>query len=141
MALNGRFKRRNMSRAYLEYAGIETTGLIHDESGDDPRHEEWAEQREVYGFDVREVWNLDYSLFRWLFERLSMYDDTNCVNTSYHTFEYDGDIITQQQCIDRMIEGCKIYCLKESYDMSDDEKKKVNDVLLILSLCIFSLWW
>ena len=64
------------------------------------RDEMWADQRKEYGFDERETWSLDTTFIYWLYERLRMFNEVNCINTEFHTFEINGKKLTQQECID-----------------------------------------
>ena len=105
------------------------------------REEQWGKQRKEYGFDERETWAIDHYLYMWLYERLKMYDEINIVNTEFHKYNYEEEEITLQNCIDRMIEGTKIAITVDDYEMCEEQRKKVNDVTKILSLCINELWW
>ena len=37
---------------------------------DDKRQKIWRKQRKKYGFDNREIWNMDLAFYLWLYERL-----------------------------------------------------------------------
>lgn len=107
----------------------------------DARLPAWQKQREEFGFDDRETWSLDYSFHLWLYERLRRYDEINIVDTSFHKFEYNGETLTFQDCIDRMLEGLKIELTTDYYNQTDEQKKKVDDVVNIFALCYRALWW
>lgn len=96
---------------------------------------------EEYGFDVRETWALDYAFFIWLYERLMCFSEVNNINLSYHTIKFDGETLTQQQCIDRMIKGCKIAILKDEDKYTDSDKKTVKDVAEIWAKVLPYMWW
>ena len=96
----------------------------------DPRNSKWKEQREIYGFDERETWQLDHTFFCWLYERLKMYNEVNFVNTKFHTIEYDGKTLTHQECMDKMLEYCEIIILN----------KNVNDSFIALEEKVLDLW-
>ena len=130
---------------YLKELGIKIEdtpyGWCENDGRDDHRIPYWKKQQEEYGFDERETWGLDYTFYLWLYNRLKMYDEVNCINTDTHKFEYKGEELTQQDCIDRMIEGCKIAITKDSFKHTDEELEKVDDVAKIWAICINSMWW
>lgn len=137
-----------LSRKYIDELGIKfedtPQGFCMNEKHRDPRRKYWHEERLKYGFDNRETWSLDYTIKLHLYERLKMYDENNCIDTFYHKFRYKDEELTQQDCIDRMIEGLKLDLALSDYDKKrseDDINKKINDVFPILSVCINSLWW
>lgn len=110
---------------------------------DDVREKEWKKQREIYGFDERETWGMDTTFYMWLYERLMMFNEKNILDTTFHKVEYEGETYTMQDCIDKMIEGCKLELTKDySFESLDDKsEKKINDVIPLLNLSIRLLWW
>lgn len=129
-----------MKRKYLDDIGmVERHDLWND---DDKRQEQWAEERSIYGFDERETWALDHSFYCWLYERLKMYVEASCVDLEYHKFEYEGEILTQQECIDRMIKGCETaFNQEDDWNISDEDWKVINDVGHIWALVLPAMWW
>lgn len=121
---------------YLEEI-VDLKKTTYDNYRDTGRYKIWEEQREVYSFDEREVWNLDSTFFCWLYERLMMYKEKACINLNFHTFEIDGKTLTQKECIDKMIENCKTIIIEE---MNDNFELK-KEVLNIWSKCIFAMWY
>jgi hypothetical protein len=129
-------------RKYIDDLGIKYEDTPQGWCPDDPREEKWEEEKEIYGFDSRETWSLDYSFRLWLYERLCMYNEINIVDTSFHKFEYKGETLTLQNCIDRMIEGLKLDLTIEEYDLKKKEvQNKIDDVFPIFALCCPFLWW
>ena len=99
----------------------------------------WVEQRRIYGFDERETWALDSSFFYWLYERLRMYDEINCIDTSFHKFQIEDKELTQQECIDEILSLCKEIITQR---ISDEERvNKQDKVMKIWSTCYYSMWW
>ena len=129
-----------MGRKYLDDIGVTErpdTWCI-----DDSRQERWQEQREIYGFDDRETWSLDFAFYLWLYERLKMYLDVNFVDLEFHKFEYEGEELTQQECIDRMIKGCEVYFkLDDDWNISEEDKKMIDDVTKIWAIVWPAMWW
>lgn len=101
---------------YLDDLGLKreqyATNFVGD---DDPRTEKWKEERDTYGFDQRETWNLDHQFAEWLYSRLKMYDEVNCVDTSYYTFTIGDETLTQQECMDRIMDTCETYVNQLGY--------------------------
>lgn len=134
-----------MKRKYIDNLGIKYTETPQGWNADigDNRLPRWEKERETYGFDERETWDIDYSFYLWLYERLMMYNEVNCINTEFHKFDFEDEVLTQQQCIDRMIEGCELFLdqNKNNIKSTDEEFKKAGDVPYIFAMCIHSLWW
>lgn len=141
-----------MNRKYIDDLGIKfedtPQGFCNEEFLENvpgTRGEYWHKERAIYGFDNRETWSLDYAIKLYLYERLCMYNEVNCIDTEFHKFKYKGEELSQQQCIDRMIEGLKLDLtlsdLNEKRFKDENIKSKINDVFPILALCINSLWW
>ena len=108
---------------------------------DDSRQERWIKEREIYGFDEKETWSMDFTFKLWLYERLSMYNEVNGIDTSFHKYEFKGETITFQECIDRMLDGLKIELTVDEYRRTEEQKEKVEDIVNIFALCLPSLWW
>lgn len=66
-----------------------------------------------------------------------MYKETACINLDFHTFEVDGKILTQKECIDKMIENCKTIITKDI----DDNFELKKEVLNIWSKCALAMWY
>ncbi len=129
-----------MSRKYLDDLKVKYPETYC--SSDDPRQEKWTQEREEYGFDERETWDLDSAFYCWLYERLKMYLDVNCVDLTYHKFEYEGEELTQQECIDRMIHGCEIYFKQQNdWNISEEDQKAINDIAKIWAIVLPAMWW
>lgn len=67
----------------------------------------FKKQRRKYGFDQREIYNLDHTFAEWLYCRLKMYDDLNFIDTSFHKIEWNGESVTMQQAIDTLLKASK----------------------------------
>jgi hypothetical protein len=133
-----------MARKYIDELGIERKDTPQGWNRGDERQKHWAEQRKEYGFDSRETWALDYSLCLWLYERLKMYDEVNCILTTDpdRTFKYKGGCLTLQQCIDRMLLGLRYHLtLDDHSDEWRQHQEEIFDVFPILALCWRALWW
>ncbi len=110
--------------------------------GDKTREEVWYKERRKYGFDSRETWSLDTTFYIWLYEHLMMFKEkaSDKIDLTYHKFEYKGEILTQIDCIDRMIEGCKLY-IQDSESNEKEKQEKIKSVCEIWALVIPAMWW
>ena len=125
----------------LSDIGLKEEQMMVNLCGDnDSRAKDWAEQRKEYGFDERETWSLDYAFVEWLLERLVMYKNVTIVDMSYHKFDFKGEVLTQEECIDRMIELCKKYIFtKDSWDA--ELPKTWYELTELWSICGQAMWW
>ena len=98
------------------------------------RDKYFAEQKETYGVDPRECWNLDHTFIIWLYNRLKIYDRDNIIDTNYRRIEINGKTLTIQGWIDNMISLCEEMLL-------DDEARKTEELLDIFKEVIYYLWW
>lgn len=128
-------------RKYLEDIGILPENMPENWNELDGRHEEWVKERTVYGFDERDTWDLGYTLELFLYERLKMYNEVNCIDTKSHCFSYHAQLLTLQDCIDRMLEGLAIKLTDGNFHKDPDKCKKVDSIYEILALCVDFLWW
>lgn len=108
----------------------------------DNRSQKWYEERRKYGFDSRETWSLDTAFYIWLYEHLMMFKEkaTGVIDLTYHKFEYKGEILTQIECIDRMIEGCKLF-IQDSDTLDKEKQDKIKSVCELWTLVIPAMWW
>jgi hypothetical protein len=134
-----------MEHKYLEDLGIQIKntpwGWCEDNN---TRQSQWMKEREEYGFDQRETWSLDTTFFYWLYERVKMYDKVNCINTKFHKFTVNGEELTKQECMDRILLGCEYYFKFKNEGNLELEKiafQIADEILDIWKQCIFSMWW
>ena len=129
-----------MARKYLDDLGV--TKDCYMFSTDDPRQPRFDKQKEEYGFDERETWALDLAFYYWLYERLKMYLDVNIADLTFHKFEYEGETLTQEECINRMLKGCEIYFKDgEKWTLSEENQKAIDDVAKIWAIVLPAMWW
>lgn len=128
-----------MSRKYLEdIIPKEEIFGYHDQL--DARHEHWCEQEKTYGFCDIETWDLDTTFAQLFYERLMMYKEIagEVLDLSYHKIDVLNTTLTLSECIDLMIEKCKM-AIKES----DPSKyiKHMDTVWTIMKEVHGLLWW
>ena len=129
----------SMSRKYLEeIIPKEKIFGYHDET--DERHERWLRQEEEYGFNDIETWDLDCALAQILYERLMMYKEIGgeVVDLSYRTIDIFDTTLKLSECIDLMIEKCKM-AIKEVDPF--EYTKHMDTVWKIMKEVHGLLWW
>lgn len=108
---------------------------------EDERQTQWKEERDVYGFDERETWALDYSFYLWLYERLKRFIDVCCIDLDYHKFEYNGNEYTQRQLIDMMLERLEFSFKPEYNDLNEVQYNYVSEIEKIWAVVLPAMWW
>jgi len=134
-----------MSRKYLEELHSETVTnycrLL--ENKEDDREANWEKERQIYGFDNRETWSLDFTFYLWLYERLMMYKEIGgqTVDLTYHRLEYKNKEYTQLELIDEMLTRLR-FCFSEEYDEWNEEHYKyVHEIEAIWAIVLPAMWW
>ena len=128
-----------MSRKYLEdIIPKEEIFGYHDEL--DNRHAHWCEQEKIYGFCDIETWDLDTTFAQLFYERLMMYKEIagEVLDLSYHKIDVLNTTLTLSECIDLMIEKCKM-AIKE--DDPPNYIKHMDTVWTIMKEVHGLLWW
>ena len=111
-------------------------------------------KRNYHGFDERDTFNLDSTLIMWLYERLRYFQDeaSKTVDFNFHKFDIDGKELTQLECINRMVEDCKIILLYDGGSAFDDYEEEAkyfenvvdvakDDLFKVLSKVYWAMWW
>ena len=128
-----------MAHKYLEDIGI--TDGPYNWRGDSFK---WRHERQVYGFDSRECWNLDYTFYLWLYERLMKYleDAEPVVDLTWTKVEYNGKIYTQRELIDMMLERLKRFLTDEDFnDYEEENFKWLHEIEKIWAVILPAMWW
>lgn len=135
-----------MSRKYLEELHSKTvTNYCHLlENKEDDREAIWEKERQIYGFDNRETWSLDFTFYLWLYERLMMYKEIGgqVINLSYHRFfKYKNKEYTQLELIDEMLTRLR-FCFSEEYnEWDEDHYEYVHEIEAIWAVVLPAMWW
>lgn len=130
---------------------LDSLGLNIDEYGtnflpdDDKRSVGWEDERKRYGFDSREVWNLDRTFVEWLYSHCRMYKDRaqNVVNLNFWNFMFNDKQYTQGSAIDHIIELTGDFLTKGSYgnlDEIDCAREKVKEACLLWAEILPTMW-
>lgn len=111
-------------------------------------------------FDSRDTYNMDFTLVAWLYERLRYFQDEASKTIDFdqplgifgEQVLIDGKEVTLRQCIDRMVEDCKVILLFDNGVDFDDYKAEhqyvlsvvdpaKDDLFKVLSKVYWSMWW
>ena len=131
-----------MGRKYLDDIGEDYSWVWKPEGSE--RDETFEREREIYGFDSRETWSLDYVFYMWLYERLKMYIEYagEIVNLNFHKFVYKEKEYTQLELINMMIERLESYFKKEDlFVSSEEEYEPIKEIGEIWALVLPAMWW
>ncbi len=98
-------------------------------------------QRWKYGFDYRDVFNMDTAFAEWLYSHMCMYREYSVNDETYSSFEFDGERLTNAEAIDRIIDAAAEYLKRvdvdgdnayshEEWDNLDEKLKKAGRLFL-----------
>lgn len=124
---------------YLDDIGV--TNRPDTWNKNDARQKQWKKEREKYGFDERETWNIEFTWHLWLYERLMAYIEWSDADLDYYEFEFKGENYTQGKLIDMMLERLQFSFSTEYDDVDEDQKAYVNEIGEIWALVVSSMWW
>ena len=144
-----------MKRKYLDDIGCTSRFDTWDLGPDRERREkEFKEQRDIYGFDERETWNLNETFLEFLYERLMMYIEIGggMVNLNFHKFKFRGKEYTQLELLNIMLDDLKHLITTdedEYFGVNTKKYKQIlreipyrrNRVMDIWKLVFPAMWW
>lgn len=109
------------------------------------RHPKHWKQKIKYGFTSRETWDLDYTFYCWLYERLRMYMDEakDEVDLTFHKHYFKGKEYTEEELLNQLINRLKYY-----FKVSDctlllerEDKEYIEEIGKIWAILLPSMWW
>lgn len=109
-------------------------------------------EEDYHDFDNRDTFNMDVTIIAWMYQCLRFFQDeaSKIVDFDFHKIEIDGIELTQRQCIDRMVEDCKIICYDDgAFEDYNDENEyiinvvepAINDLFVVFSKVYWHMWW
>ena len=105
----------------------------------DCRASSWFKEREEYGFDNRETWNLDRIFVEWIYTRLMMYKEYANIDMNYHKVLYKDEEMTQEQIINRILEISKEALL--SYPDEELWYENIKEICDLWKEILPFMWW
>lgn len=129
-----------MKRKYLDDIGFVDRPDTYCKN-DKKRMKRWKKQRKKYGFDSREMWNLDVSFYCWLYERLKYFLEYSCYDLSFHKFEFREKTYTQGEMINEIINRIEPYLKGDnSYHNVKSEREALHESALMWAEILPSMW-
>lgn len=128
-----------MAHKYLEDIGVtDTPWNWHKEDSF-----KWRHERQTFGFDSRECWDLDYTFYLWLYEHLMKYleDAEKMVDLTWTKVDYNGKTYTQRELIDMMLERLKRRLSKEYDELNEDDYNYAHEIEKIWVVILPVMWW
>lgn len=124
-----------MRRKYLDDIGATDRPDLWDDCN------EHKERRKLYGFDGRELFDMQHSFYLWLYERLKMWTEIDpYIDQSLHEFLYNGKVYNQKELIQMMLERLEFY-LSKDYSRSNKENfEYVSEVGDMWSIVMPTMW-
>lgn len=127
---------------YLDELGIPIDHYFTNFMGDDdPREERWAKQREEYGFDDRETWNLDKIMIEWIYTRFKMYleigGEVVDLNFTEVLFPYKDKELTQKEAIEIVLDKAEEVLINDL----DSSLFYTDEIMLLLGRLMPAMWW
>ena len=128
-----------MSHKYLDDIGVTNTpwNWCKEDSF------KWRHERQVYGFDSRECWNLDHTFYLWLYEHLMKYleDADKVIDLTWTKVEYNGKTYTQRELIDKMLKRLNAYFNDDINEYDKDDYKWLHEIEAIWAVILPTMWW
>ena len=104
---------------------------------DEIRNQKWKKEAEEYGFDERETWNLDFTFFCWLYERLRKYREVSPVDLNCKIVKVNNEEKNLEEWVSLMISNSKDLILANIY--SEENVKLAEFTIEIFKKTIFYL--
>ena len=127
---------------YLDDLGIpcEKQGLNHYPGKEDKRAKHWKKERQKYGFDSRETWNLDSFMAEWVYSHLKHYKKCACVDLTHHKFDFDGTTYTEAEAIDYITERLGKYIQADGW-VDGVTQQEASKAFALLGEILPTLGW
>lgn len=100
-------------------------------------------QNKKYGFDQRDIYNMDYTMVVLLLERLELYLDKagKIVDLDYHKIEYEGTVYTQRELAEKL----RLLCVETAKELEtyirEYPTEKVKEIWSIWKELSFHMWY
>jgi len=104
------------------------------------------DESNYHDLDVRDTFNMDLTIVMWMYQCLRYFQDKVTENVvmddpTWQTFEVDGEKLTQLQCINRMVEDCKIILLGDEFEEHEEMDAAMRDLFKVFSEVYWAMWW
>lgn len=99
----------------------------------------WKKQREEYGFDERETFNMDVTFAEWLYSHLMRYKELDNSNLHLTFTVFNNEHFTKESAIEEILSTCKEY-LQLDYPERDEEIDSLVDATHIWAEILPVMW-
>lgn len=108
---------------------------------EDSRYDEWKKTEEETGVYSPEGWDLDSVFIDWVYCHVYVFKEEGgrIVNLEYHTFEFEGKIITQLEGIDLLLDICKDLFKLDDLDPIYDQQ--LTRLCALWGTLLPAMWW
>jgi hypothetical protein len=120
----------------LKEIGIEKENTPWGWLPNDQRQKTWEKEREEFGFDDREMWNLDTTICELLYPRLKYFKENGIVFVD-EPFKYENESMTVEQALDKILKSLEMY-IKDEKDNYDS--KQIQSAFKLLGFILPMLW-
>ena len=101
------------------------------------KQEEGKNSQFLYGCNTD--WNLNTEFIHWVNYWFKEYKKNTIVDLTFHKFEYNGVLLTQEQVIDKIIDITNH--IIEVNDWWEIEDREWEEVLDLFKLVFPAMWW
>lgn len=138
-------KRQRKKRKYLDDIGVYPLKSMTPTGNSDKLKKE----RMTYGFDVRETYSLDTTMYYLLYERLCMYleKSNEIIDFTYYKFDYNDKEYTQEELMNLLLDKLKTAVTFDFYDYGNETKEYkeryayISDIWSIWNILHEYMWW
>lgn len=138
-------KRIRKKRKYLDDLGVYPLKDMVPTGNSD----KFKKERKIYGFDSRETYNLDTTMYYLLYERVCMFleKSSDIIDFTYYKFDYKGKEYTQEELMDILLDKLKTAVTYDFYDYGNESKEYkerytyISDIWEIWNILHEYMWW
>lgn len=114
---------------------------VYDDYGikDKRKCDRYRQQRNKYGFDERETWNMDSAFCQWLYERVMYFKKFATVDMDAEEIEYKGYTMTLTALTDLLLSLLRTYICRSPAD--EDNEETFSDICSIWKVIGTAMWW
>lgn len=138
-------KRQRKKRKYLDDIGVYPLKDMIPTGNSD----KFKKERMTYGFDSRETYNLDTTMYYLLYERMCMFLEkaNEIIDFTYYKFDYNDKEYTQEELMNLLLDKLKTAVTFDFYDYGNETKEYkeryayISDIWTIWNILHEYMWW
>lgn len=94
---------------------------------------------DYHKFDGRDCISMDYTIVAYIYEGLHVLLEAP-IDWTFHKFNINGETLTNEECIRRMIHDCKLILTLDDLDNFEEMDAAKNDLFTVMKECFWTLW-